>query len=103
MSVANSAVMLQQKVLSTLRNVDSGAMRLESDRYVDGRWITVDHALTPRRLELLTDLTHDFLSVTNVRPKNLSQYILSRVKWRKGHTTKTPLLIDCVFSCGNKR
>ena len=31
LSIANSAVMLQQKVIRKLRNVDSGAMRLEAD------------------------------------------------------------------------
>ena len=65
LSIANSAVMLQQKVLSTLRNVDSGAMRLEPDQYIDGKWTTMPDELTPRRLELLTDSTHDFLSVSH--------------------------------------
>ena len=65
LSIANSAVMLQQKVLSTLRNVDSGAMRLEADQYKEGRWITAADELTPRRVELLTDLTHKYLSVSH--------------------------------------
>ena len=65
LSIANSAVMLQQKVLSTLRNVDSRAMRLEPDQYIDGKWTTMPDELTPRRVELLTDLTHDFLSVSH--------------------------------------
>ena len=65
LSIGNFAGMLKQKVLSTLRNVDSGAMRLESDQYVDGTWITIANALTPRRVELLTDVTHDFLSVSH--------------------------------------
>ena len=57
--------MMQQKVLSTLRNVDIGAMRLEPDQYVNSKWTTMPDELTPRRVEVLTDRTHDFLSVSH--------------------------------------
>ena len=60
LSIANSADMLQQKV-RTFRKVDSGTMRLESDQYIGGRWVTVADAPKPRRVELLTDLAHDVL------------------------------------------
>ena len=57
--------MLRQDGLSTLRNVDSGAIQLESNQYVDGRWTTIAGALTRRSVELLPGLTHDFLSVSH--------------------------------------
>ncbi|CAB1096027.1 unnamed protein product [Ectocarpus sp. CCAP 1310/34] len=56
--------MLQDKVMSVLRTVDSGMMRLEPDVYVNGQYITVADDLTPRRVELLSDLAHEFMSVS---------------------------------------
>ncbi|CAM9935639.1 unnamed protein product, partial [Ectocarpus fasciculatus] len=56
LTLANSAVMLQDKVMSVLRNIDSGRMRLEPDVFVDGKYTTVADSLTPRRVELLSDL-----------------------------------------------
>ena len=40
-------------------------MRLEPDHCIDGKWTTMPDELTPRRVELLTDLTNDFLSVSH--------------------------------------
>ena len=39
-------------------------MQLRPDQYIDGRWITRGDTLTPHRVEPLTDLTHDVLSVS---------------------------------------
>ncbi|CAM9817579.1 unnamed protein product, partial [Ectocarpus sp. 12 AP-2014] len=62
--IANSAVMLQDKIMSALRNVESGKMRLEPDVYADGRYVTFADEFTPRRVELISDLVQEYLSVS---------------------------------------
>ncbi|CAB1118123.1 unnamed protein product [Ectocarpus sp. CCAP 1310/34] len=64
LTIANSAVMLQDKVMSVLRNVESGKMRLEPDVYVDGRFVTVADEFTPRRVELISDLVQEYSPVS---------------------------------------
>ena len=65
LTVVNSAVLFFEKISSTLRTADGGLMRLEPDEFVNGRWITLPDAHTPRRVELVIDLTHEHLSVSN--------------------------------------
>lgn len=64
LTIANSTVMLRNKIISVLRNVDSGRMRLKTSVYINGRYITVADNLTPCRVEILGDLTHKFMSVS---------------------------------------
>ena len=89
--ITTSAVIRQQQILRTLRNVDSGAMRLEPDHYIDGRWITVADTLTSRPVELLTDLTHDVLSVSHklASAKFVSVYHITGQVVEKQHSEVT--------------
>lgn len=69
LTITNSAVLLPDKVMSVLRNGDSGQMRLEPDVYVNRRYITIPDDLTPRSVELFFDLTHEFLQPTTRQPR----------------------------------
>jgi len=40
-------------------------LKLEPDLWINGRWVTVADSETPRRVELLTDLIQEYLSVSN--------------------------------------
>ena len=91
LTIANSAVMLQDKVMSVLRTVDSGKMRLEPDVYVNGRYITIADDLTPRRVELLSDLAHEFMSVSQqiANAHTVNVYLLSGEVIAKPHEQVT--------------
>ena len=62
--IANSAVLLQDKIMSVFRTVESGKLRLEPDVYVDGRYVRFADDFAPRRVELISDLVQEYLSVS---------------------------------------
>lgn len=101
--IENSTVTLQQKVMSTLSNVDSGAMMLESDQYIGGRWVTVPDALTPRRVELPTNLAHDLLPVSHqlASAEYVPVYLITD-EVVENCTVKLPPPTGCAFPSGNR-
>lgn len=54
--VANSAVVLQDKVWSTLRHVEKGTLELPRNELVEGWWIAEVDDYCPRRRDLPLDL-----------------------------------------------
>lgn len=91
LSIANHPVLLQQKMMSVLRTIDSGAMQLEPDQQVDGHWVTVPDVYTRRRVELLVELTADFLSVSHkmATAETVSVYLISGDVVQKAHADVT--------------
>lgn len=56
LSIANSAVILQDQAWRVLRFLGRGVLNLPEDEYIDGRWVTQVDDHSYHRLELLLDL-----------------------------------------------